>query len=59
MSKELSINKDIQTLDNMCNNDKCQTFLNIVSSDGKHIEFWKFFDYMKNRTNDIKNINFD
>ena len=37
---------------------KCQLFLNVVSEDGKHIDFWKFFDYMRNRTADIKNIEF-
>jgi len=51
------VNK-IKDLENMDVEKQCQTFLNVVSSDGKHIEFWKFFDYMENRTCDIKNINF-
>jgi hypothetical protein len=51
------VNK-IKDLENMDVEKQCQTFLNVVSSDGKHIEFWKFFDYMQNRTYDIKNINF-
>lgn len=51
------VNK-IKDLENMDVEKQCQTFLNVVSSDGKHIEFWKFFDYMENRTYDIKNINF-
>lgn len=51
------VNK-IKDLENMEVKKQCETFLNVVSSDGKHIEFCKFFDYMQNRTNDIKNINF-
>jgi len=56
ISKDVSFINDINKLNKMKEVEKCQTFLNIVSNDGKHIEFWKFFDYMKDRTQDIKNI---
>ena len=32
-------------------------FLKKVSNKKGYIDFWKFFEYMKNRTHDIKNIN--
>ena len=32
-------------------------FLKKVSNKKGFIDFWKFFEYMKNRTHDIKNIN--
>ena len=51
------VNK-INDLANMEEKKQCEMFLDVVSKDGKHIEFWKFFDYMQNRTDDIKNINF-
>jgi len=51
------VNK-INDLENMEEKKQCEMFLDVVSKDGKHIEFWKFFDYMQNRTDDIKNINF-
>lgn len=59
ISKEISIKNEIENLNKMSEIDKCQTFLNVVSEDGKHIEFWKFFEYMKDRTGDIKNIEFN
>ena len=58
ISKDAAIINRINELEQLCEEKKCQTFLDIVSSDGKHIEFWKFFDYMRNRTQDIKNIDF-
>ena len=56
--RDVSLINQINKLENMDEATQCQTFLNVVSNDGKHIEFWKFFDYMKTRTNDIKNIDF-
>ena len=49
----------INNLNNLTKEQKCLTFLKVVSCDGIHIEFWKFFEYMKNRTGDIKNISFE
>ena len=57
--KDETILNKINDLGKMSEETRCQTFLNVVSKDGKHIEFWKFFDYMRNRTGDIKNIDFD
>ena len=37
---------------------KAEKFLGVVSDKNNHIEFWKFFDYMKNKTTDIQNIDF-
>ena len=56
--RDVSLINQFNKLENMDEATQCQTFLNVVSNDGKHIEFWKFFDYMKTRTNDIKNIDF-
>mgnify|MGYP006433792387 FL=1 len=53
-----SIKNKIANLNDLNEKEKCQKFMNVVSNDGKHIEFWKFFEYMKNRTQDIKNIEF-
>ena len=58
ISRDVSLINQINKLENMDEMTQCQTFLNVVSNDGKHIEFWKFFDYMKLRTGDIKNIDF-
>ena len=51
--RDVSLINQFNKLENMDEATQCQTFLNVVSNDGKHIEFWKFFDYMKTRTNDI------
>lgn len=34
---------------------KSDTFMRVVGK-GSHIDFWTFFEYMKTRTDDIKNI---
>ena len=36
---------------------KSDTFMRVVGK-GTHIDFWTFFEYMKTRTGDIKNITF-
>ena len=48
----------IKDLENMEEKKQCDMFLNVVSKDGKHLDFWKFFDYLKDKTCDIKNIDF-
>ena len=48
-------NQKLKTLDGMNADDKCNTFLKVVSNK-KHIDFWKFFEYMQDKTGDIKNI---
>jgi len=54
--KDECIVTKIKYLNNLTEEQKCLTFLKVVSCDGKHIDFWKFFEYMKTRTRDIKNI---
>ena len=55
---DVTLENKIKDLENMEEKKQCEMFLEVVSKDGKHIEFWKFFDYMKTRTGDIKNIHF-
>ena len=54
--KEIFENK-INMLNTMNLSTRNDLFLQRVTHKD-HIEFWKFFDYMKERTGDIKNINF-
>ena len=37
---------------------KSKEFIKAVGDKSGHIEFWKFFEYMKNKTDDIVNIDF-
>ena len=48
----------IKTYNNMNDEEKNKQFINSVmkGTSRRHIDFWKFFEYMKNRTKDIKNI---
>ena len=48
----------IASYNNMSEEEKSQRFLEVISDKNNHIEFWKFFDYMKEKTNDIQNIDF-
>lgn len=54
--KDVSLQTDYDKLEKMDEKQRCETFLKIISDDDDNIQFWKFFDYMKNRTHDIKNI---
>lgn len=58
--KQLLENTDakIKIYQNLGEKEKAEKFLGIVSNKNNHIEFWKFFDYMKNKTSDIQNIDF-
>lgn len=55
--KQSKLEENIRVLKSMDNGAKSDTFMSVVSED-KHIDFWEFFDYMKQRTGDIKNIRF-
>ena len=55
---KLSITKKIKDYGEMSEIKKSEMFMKVISDDGKHIDFWKFFEYMKDRTQDIKNIEF-
>ena len=48
--------KEISKMENMSKEDKSRKFMTAVSDKNGNIEFWSFFHYMKDRTNDIKNI---
>ena len=48
--------KIIGMLQSMSKEKKAQKFKDAVSDKNGHIQFWTFFDYMKDRTNDIQNI---
>ena len=49
-------NSEIDKLQNMTPEKKSEKFMNAVTTHNGHIDFWKFFDYMKDRTQDIDNI---
>ena len=62
LKKTLNNKKVFDEKINMLNTMNCSTrndlFLQKVTGDNNHIQFWNFFEYMKQRTNDIKNIDF-
>ena len=49
--------KEITWLESLDEAGKTEEFLKVLKTkDGKYIDFWSFFEYMKNKTQDIKNI---
>ena len=42
----------------MKDKDKQELFMNVVTDDDNKIKFWKFFEYIKDKTDDIDNIKF-
>ena len=52
------LSEKILTYKNLTDEQGCKKFMEAVTDSNKHIEFWKFFEYMKNKTEDIKNIEF-
>jgi len=46
----------IDTMQNMTKEKKAQKFKDAVSDKDGHIKFWTFYEYMKDRTQDIQNI---
>lgn len=48
--------KMIDNMQNMSKEKKAKKFKEAVSDKEGHIKFWTFFDYMKDRTDDIQNI---
>ena len=57
-SKNKQLTNKIEIYSNLSEEERCKKFMEAVTDSDKHIEFWKFFEYMKNKTEDIKNINF-
>tara|TARA_B110000285_G_scaffold21939_1_gene21234 strand:- start:929 stop:1444 length:516 start_codon:yes stop_codon:yes gene_type:complete len=52
-----NIETKVEWYQSLDKNDQAEAFMKaIMPSDGKHIDFWSFFDYMKTRVGDIKNI---
>lgn len=49
-------NNEIDSLQNMSEEKKSKKFMNAVTDNKGHINFWSFFEYMKNKTQDINNI---
>ena len=46
----------IDSMQNMSKEKKAKKFKEAISNKEGHIKFWTFFDYMKDRTDDIQNI---
>ena len=58
MKKLVFIDEKINMLNTMNCSTRNDLFLEKVTGENNHIEFWNFFEYMKQRTSDIKNIEF-
>ena len=56
-NKKKKIEEEIRVYETMDCGAKSDTFMSVVSDD-KHVDFWEFYEYMKKRTGDIKNIEF-
>ena len=52
------IENDIKNLKNLSEEERNKKFKNAITDKKNQIEFWKFFEYMKTRTDDIPNISF-
>ena len=53
----VNLQNKINEYEIMDEKEKSEKVFNAISKDN-HIEFWKFFEYMRNKTDDIKNIEF-
>lgn len=57
-NKQQAMNKEISWLNSLDQTGQTEEFLKVLKTkDGENIDFWNFFEYMKNKTQDIKNIN--
>ena len=52
------IEEDIDNLNKLSIEERNAKFKNAITDSKDQIEFWKFFQYMKTRTDDIPNISF-
>ena len=52
------IEEDINNLNKLSPEERNVKFKNAITDSNDQIEFWKFFQYMKTRTDDIPNISF-
>lgn len=57
-NKQQAADKEISWLNSLDQTGQTEEFLKVLKTkDGENIDFWNFFEYMKNKTPDIKNIN--
>ena len=56
-NNNIRLNKELELLNNLTIEEKRKKFKEKITDDKDHIKFWKFFDYIKNRVDDIDNIN--
>lgn len=57
-NKQKAMDKEISWLQSLDQTGQTEEFLKVLKTkDGENIDFWNFFEYMKNKTQDIKNIN--
>ena len=54
----MGFNMEIGWLNKLKKEERERMFLKKISNEKGYIDFWKFFQYMKNRTHDIKNIEY-
>ena len=50
------IDDEIKQLKELSDKNKTEKFRKAITNKNGNISFWPFFEYMKNRTNDIPNI---
>jgi hypothetical protein len=55
--KQRKLEENIRLYGTMDCGTKSDAFMSVISDDN-NIDFWEFFEYMKKRTGDIKNIDF-
>jgi len=57
-NKQKAMDKEISWLNSLDQTGQTEEFLKVLKTkDGENIDFWNFFEYMKNKTQDIQNIN--
>lgn len=56
LNKEKTIKKKLEKYRNMNDEEKCKALIEKISFDKKEIDFWKFYTYMKDKTNEINNL---
>ena len=57
--KEITrLDQEAARLEGLNSSGQCDEFMVAIKADDDTIDFWTFFDYMKTRTSDIKNISF-
>jgi hypothetical protein len=58
-NKIIGYNMEINYYKKLSKEEKQKIFLKKVTNNKGHIVFWKFFEYMKSKTNDIENITWE